>query len=312
MVSVPDPSPDWSAELFRDRPVAPRVVWRLPRLPALAAMSPRLVGFGLVAAGVLPPIGLAALPGGLSMLGAPRTGIVLVAALLFTPALVGFAVAMQGVGAVTARLRAEAGGEYRQIFARVLLAALIETYAFGLLAALPGEPASGPSLLLASLNLAAGWLFLLNVVLESRPSRLRRYAALVADVTLLSILLAGGGGLTAALAVVYCYIAIANAEHYGPRMLGLTIALEIVAFAGVVSVTPFWWERPLLAGGMFAAMLLLPAYVGAVLHRLGSAKTAAESANAAKNRFLTSLGDDLRGPLRALSRSGAALDRETL
>jgi hypothetical protein len=78
-------------------------------MAALDAQSPRLVAFALVAAGALPPLGLAALPGGLSMLGAPRTGIVLITALLFAPALVGFAVALQGFDAVLARLRAEPG-----------------------------------------------------------------------------------------------------------------------------------------------------------------------------------------------------------
>ncbi|HWB51602.1 MAG TPA: response regulator [Stellaceae bacterium] len=260
----------------------------------------------------MPPIGLAALPGGLSMLGAPRTGMVLVAALLFAPALVGFAVALRGFDAVVARLRDQLGGECRQTIARVLLAALILAYVFGLLAALPGDPAIGPCLLIGSLNLAAAWLFLLNIVLEPQRSALRRYAALISDVTLLSILLAAGDGLTAALAVVYCYIAIANGEHHGVRALVVTIVLELAAFAAVVLATSFWWDRPLLAGGMLAAMALLPAYVGAVLHRLTAAKTAAEAANAAKNRFLAVLGDDLRGPLRAVARMGSTLDREAL
>jgi signal transduction histidine kinase/DNA-binding response OmpR family regulator len=237
---------------------------------------------------------------------------VLVAALLCAPALVGLAAALQGVDAVVARLRAEAGGEYRHIIARVILAALVEAYAFALLAMLPGDVASGPSLLVASLNLAAAWLFLLNVVLDSRPSSLRRYAALVSDIILLSILLAAGGGPIAALAVVYCYIAVANAEQHGSRGLILSIGLEVVAFAGVVAATPFWWERPLLGGGILVAMVLLPAYVGGVVHRLNTAKAAAEAANAAKNRFLFALCDDLRGPLRALARIGAALDREKL
>jgi signal transduction histidine kinase/DNA-binding response OmpR family regulator len=274
--------------------------------------APQLAASALAAAGVLPPIGLAALPGGLAMLGAPRTGIVLVSALLFAPALAGFAVALKGFETVVAQLQTKIGGECRQIVARVLLGALILAYLFGLLAALPQEPAIGPSLLIAALNLAAAWLFLLNMVLEPRPSGLRRHAALVSDVALLSILLAAGGGLTAALATVYCYIAIANAEHHGRRALVLTVGVEVVAFGLVVAATPFWWERPLLAGGMLAAILLLPAYVGAILHRLGAAKAAAEAANAAKNRFLASLGDDLRSPLRSIARAGSALDREAV
>jgi hypothetical protein len=151
-----------------------------------------VIALVLVAVGVLPPIGLAALPGGLSVLGAPRIGIMLIAALLFTPALVGFAVALRGFDAVVARLRAEVGGECRQVVTRVLLGALILGYVFGLLATLPQDPAIGPSLLIGSLNLAAAWLFLLNVILEPRGSALRRSAALVSDVLLLSILLAAG------------------------------------------------------------------------------------------------------------------------
>lgn len=271
-----------------------------------------MVALALVAAGVLPPVGLAALPGGLSMLGAPQTGIVLVAALLFAPALVGFAVALQGFDAVLARQRAEGDGEYRQSIARVLLAALIVAYTFVLLAAAPADPAVAPSLVIASLNLAAAWLFLLNVILSTRRSALRCYAALISDVILLSMLLAVGGGLTAALVLVYCYTAISAAEHHGLRALAGTIAFAAAAFGAVAGLTPFWRERPLLAGGMLLAMALLPAYVGAVLHRLGAAKTAAESANAAKNRFLAALSDDLRAPLRSIARAGASLDRTAL
>ena len=308
-----DPSPEWPPDFSGGAVAPPLLSWlRWPLWPNWREQSSRLVALAVVAAGALPPIGLAALPGGLSMLGAPRTGIVLITALLFAPALVGFAVALQGFDVVVARLRAAIGGEHRQIISRVLLGALILGYVFGLLAALPHDPAIGPALLIASLNLTAAWLFLLNVVIEPRPSTMRRYAALVADVALLSLLLAAGGGLTAALVLVYLYIAIVNGEHHGPRALALTVGFEVPAFGIVIASTGFWRERPLVAAGLLGAMVLLPAYVGAVLHRLGAAKTKAESANNAKNRFLASLGDDLRGPLRGIARAGSALDRAAL
>lgn len=301
---MPDPSPDRPPDLSRGGDAA---AW----LRGLA-QSPYLVALTLVAAGVLPPVGLAALPGGLTMLGAPHTGIVLVAALLFVPALVGFTVALKGFEPVRTRLRAEAGGEHRQIIARVLLGAVMLGYVFALLAARSGDPAIAPSLLVGSLNLAAGWLFLLNVVIDARRSSLRRWAALVSDVSLLSILLAVGGALTAALALVYLYTAISSAEHHGRRMLAAAIAAEIVAFAAVVAATPFWRDHPLFAAGLLLAMVLLPGYVGAVLHRVAGDRDAAETANAAKNRFLAALSDDLRAPLRTIARAGATLDRSTL
>ena len=304
MVSVPDPSPDRPPDFPRGGDAPVRLRW--------IVQPPHLVAFALVAAGTLPPVGLAALPGGLSMLGALHTGIVLVAALLFAPALVGFTVALKGFDAVLARLRAEPGSEYRQVIARVLLGAVILALVFALSAARSGDPEVAPSLLVGSLNLAAGWLFLLNAVIDARGTALRRWAALVSDVSLVSILLAVGGAMTAALALVYPYIAISTAEHHGRRRSAAAIGIEIVAFAAVVAVTPFWRDHLIVAGGMLLAMGLLPAYVGSVLHRLLNAKNAAESANAAKNRFLAALSDDLRGPLRAIARAGSSIDRSTL
>ncbi len=276
------------------------------------AQSSGLVGIALVAAGVLPPVGLAALPGGLSMLGAPRTGIVLVTALLFAPAIVGFAVALQGFDTTLARLRAEVEGEYRQIIARILLAALILGFVFALLAVQPGDAKIAPCLLIGSLNLAGAWLFLLNIVLDARRSTLRRAVALFCDTALLSLLLGAGGGLTAGLAPVYLYIAISHADRREPRWLIAAVALDLAGFAAVVALSPFWRGEPLFAAGMAAAILLLPAYIGALLHRLEAAKIAAESASASKNRFLAALAEDLRGPLRTIGRAGAAIDRAAI
>lgn len=266
--------------------------------------GPLPVAFALVLAGVLPPVGLAALPGGLSMLGA-RTGVVLLAALLFVPALVGFAVALQGFEAILTRLREFTGGEYRQIVTRVLLGAAILGYVFGLIVTRPGDASIGRCLLIGALSLASAWLFLLSLILDPRRSVVRRAAALVADVTLLSILLAAGGGLTAPLAPLYLYAAISNGEHQGGLPVALTTALGVAGFAAVVATTRFWQENPLLAAGTLAAMAALPLYVAAMLRRLDVLKAEAEAANAAKSRFLAALGEDLRAPLRTLARAGA-------
>src|SRR5271154_4640331 len=121
VASMRDPSPDRPPDFERaviaqSRPVAGRL-WGL----SWPTPSPRVVTFALITAGALPPAGLAALPGGLAMLGAPRSGIILIIALLFAPALAGLAVAQQGFDAVLSRLRSEVGSESRQIVARVLL-----------------------------------------------------------------------------------------------------------------------------------------------------------------------------------------------
>ncbi|HLZ79634.1 MAG TPA: ATP-binding protein, partial [Sphingomonas sp.] len=245
------------------------------------------------------------------MLAAPRTGIVLVAALVFAPAIAAAAATLQGFDIVLSRLRAEADAAYRQTIGRVLLGALVFGWVFGLLAASPADPAIIRCVLIASLGLGAAWLFLLYLMFDPARGALIRHAALVSDVALLSLLLATGGARTAALTPVYLYLAIGHADQPGSRKPAAAIGFCVLAFAAVVAVTPFWRGQLLSAGGMLAAMIALPAYVGARLRQLGAAKIDAEVANAAKDRFLLTLNADLRGPMRAIARAGAGIDRET-
>jgi two-component system sensor histidine kinase RpfC len=272
-----------------------------------------LIAFVLLAAGALPPVGLVVLPGGLSILGTPRTGIVLIMALVFAPALVWVAIALQGCDTVLARLRVALPGEYLQIIARVSLGALVFGFVLGLLAAQPEEPAIPRCLLIGSLLLAVEWLALLQVVLDPRDSPLLRYVALVSDIVLFSILLAAGGSLTAALAPIYlCVVINSAANRHGPLALACAVLLGAVGFAAMAAVTPFWREERLLAGGMLAAIATLPLYVGVLLQRLGVAKTRSEAAIVAKDRLLAALGEDLRRALRTITRAGTHIDRAAL
>src|SRR5580704_15766168 len=238
-----------------------------------------LIAFVLLAAGALPPAGLVVLPGGLSILGTPRTGIVLITGLVFAPSLVWVAIALQGCDTVLARLRAALPGEYLQIIARVALGALVFGFVLGLLAAQPDEPAIPRCLLIGSLLLAVEWLVLLQVVLDPRDSPLLRYVALVSDIVLFSILLAAGGSRTAALAPIYlCVVINSAANRHEPRALACAVLLGALGFVAMAAVTPFWREERLLAGGMLVPIATLPLYVGALLRRLGVATTRSKAA----------------------------------
>ena len=251
------------------------------------------------------------LPDGLALLAAPRSGIVLVASLIFAPAIVAAAATLQGFEIVLSRLRAEADTAYRQAIGRVLLSALVFGWVFGLLAASPTDPAVIPCVLVASLDLGAAWLFLLYLMFDPARGALVRHVALVSDVALLSLLLAVGGARTAALAPVYLYVVIGYADRHGPRELAAAIGFSVFSFIAVAAVTPFWRGQLLSVAGVLVAVILLPAYVGARLRQLGDARMQAEVANAAKDRFLLTLDEDLRGPLRTIARAGAGIDRNT-
>jgi CheY-like chemotaxis protein/signal transduction histidine kinase len=268
-----------------------------------------LAAVALAVAGVMPPFGLAALPGGLAMLGSPHTGIVLLAALLPVPALTGLAVALQGFARIVARLRDLSGGEHRAIVLRVVLAALALGYILGWLIVRPAEPEVPRCVLLGSLNVAAAWLFLLSVILEPRRSTLRRRTALVSDPALLSLLIAAGGALTAPLALLYLYFGVAAAARPGRQTATGAALLGLAGFAAAVAANSFWRQNLPLAGAMGAAIALLPVYVGCLFDRIDGTRRTALAANIAKNRFLAALGEDLQVPLRALARIGADLDR---
>jgi signal transduction histidine kinase len=92
------------------------------------------------------------------------------------------------------------------------------------------------------------------------------------------------------------------------RPLVTVLILVLVPVVLLVAAVALWPDRPMFAGGAVAAVALA-AIVAAACWRLARAKHRAEAANAAKTRLLAALGDDLRKPLRAIARAGAAIDR---
>jgi hypothetical protein len=87
------------------------------------------------------------------------------------------------------------------------------------------------------------------------------------------------------------------------------VAIVVVGIAlAAAAAVAMWSDQPLLGGGA-AGAVVLAAVVTGTCWWLAWGKRQAESANAAKTRLLAALGDDLRKPLRAIARAGAAIDR---
>ncbi len=274
----------------------------------IARPSPLTILLALAAAALLPPFGLVAMPDGWALLLMPRTGIVLVAALVVAPVLAVLAVALRGFGEVRARVTASLDGEHRQIVLRILVGSGLLAYLFGLASLIPAGEAILPSLITAALGIAAAWLFLVHGILSPAPSAVRRYLAIAADIGLLSALLHAGGGLTAAWYPLYICIAIGNGCDFGARPLVVAALLGVGGFAAVVATTPFWQDQPLLSQGLIAALAILPACVAALLRNVARAHARAEAARAAANCVVAALSDDLRLSLRAIMRAGSQID----
>jgi len=82
----------------------------------------------------------------------------------------------------------------------------------------------------------------------------------------------------------------------------LTVLISVIAGAMAL-----WPERQLLF--VAADIVLAVGAVAGLYWQLARGKHRAETASAAKSRLLAALGDDLRKPLRAIARAGAAIDR---
>ena len=260
--------------------------------------SPRLLALGLAAFGM--PLWVALVPGGLALVLLPRSGIVLLTALIAAPAAAALGASWRGF------VSALAGAESGRAVGRVALAAAMLAYAVGLDAVTPYREAVAGCVVVSALGLACAWLFLLHAIVAPAPSPIRRAVAIAVDVGLVSAFLHAGDFLTAAWSTAYLALAIRD----GGRWPGVAGALA--GFATVVATTAFWWGQPLLSLGTAMTIVLVPAQVAALLRRATASAAADAGTAAARTRLYAALGDGVRESLKALLRAGARLDRTDL
>jgi signal transduction histidine kinase/HPt (histidine-containing phosphotransfer) domain-containing protein len=159
--------------------------------------------------------------------------------------------------------------------------------------------AAGASLIVAALGLAGAWGLLLLTMLDPVPSGVRYYLGTVFDAALLSTLLHFGAALTAPFLPLYLLTAFYAGFRFGPVALAAAALADLAGFAVVVATTPFWREQGLFTGGLAAAMILLPAFVGGMVREVMASREAAVAAQAARTRFLMVVSEALRAPLDA-------------
>lgn len=155
----------------------------------------------------------------------------------------------------------------------------------------------------------AGYLFLAFAlsIKAQRPGRLssvRRYFALAADVTALSIAFANAGIYAAPAFLLYLWLVVGHGFRYGIHLLRLSSALSLIGFGAAVFVSPFWSQQPYIIVSFLAMLLVIPAYIELLLRKLLKVNERLQDANHAKALMLAGLGHELRTPL-GLIRSAA-------
>ena len=228
----------------------------------------RVAAVLLAAAGALPPIAVAALPGVFAMLERLHLAAPAMAILVLGPAAVGVAAAICGPDGIFRLRTLGLPDEPPLAVARLYLATAIFAYALGLAVMLPAAEGVGAILAIALLEIAAAWFLLLYLVCRPAPSGLRRNLALVADAGLLSALLHSGGGLAAAWFPAYFGVILVNAFGFGLAALLPAALASAAGFAAVVATTAFWQHQAALAGGLVAALVFVPAGVAYLVRAL--------------------------------------------
>ncbi len=285
------------------RPPGARRIGRNARATALA-----LAVFAVLAPLVVAGIGAFKLGAALD----PFLAVLALALCLAGPALAFVIVALKGLGPIAAELGARPGGEAQQAIIRVFFTGVVLLYLAALAALGVGSDQLLPLLAVDVPGMLCAWLLFVHMMAVPQVVTLRRAAALVSDVTFVSVFLHVGDGYAAPWFPIYLWVIFGFGFRFGLRALAASAVLSILGFGAVVISTPYWQNRPAEAAGVYVALALLPSYAATLVRRLTAAKAAAEEANAAKSRFLAIMSHELRTPLNSFIGMGALFARTNL
>jgi len=155
-------------------------------------------------------------------------------------------------------------------------------------------------------------LLLVAVIVRPEPSISRRLIANFVDAFSCSLFLAFGGEMTSPFYGVYLWTTLGNGFRYGVRFLAASAVMNALGFALVIVFAPYWSLHAELGAGLFAWLVLVPAYCASLITKLHRAKAAAEQASQAKSRFLATISHELRTPLNTIIGTGGLLKHTTL
>ena len=151
--------------------------------------------------------------------------------------------------------------------------------------------------------------------MASGVSHLRRRTAVVLDMSAITMLMLSSGETGVVLYGLYPWVVLGNGFRFGRWYLHYAQALAIAGYATVWLLSPFWSNHTALGTALLLVLIAVPWYVSLLLaglhaanQRLQEARREAETANAAKTRFLAAASHDLRQPMQALSMYASVLE----
>jgi two-component system sensor histidine kinase RpfC len=213
---------------------------------------------------------------------------------------------------LAARLRRRTDSEAEQAIVRVVLGAAACAY---MLSADLGDAHTVAQQVIAwdaVIFVIGAVVLLITVLLSEKTSWIRRSLGIVLDMTATSLAVAFGGEAAAPLLAVYLWVIVGNGFRYGHRYLIFAVTMALVGFSAAILYSPFWRQHVPFSASFLLALILIPAYMEALLRKLRFAMKQADEANQAKSRFLAKMSHELRTPLNGVIGVADLLDTGTL
>ncbi|MCF7984565.1 MAG: response regulator [Thiohalocapsa sp.] len=152
----------------------------------------------------------------------------------------------------------------------------------------------------AGLFLTSSLILLIAVLSNFGPAVVRRLVGIVLDLSATSVAMTFAGEAGAPLLALYLWVIVGNGFRYGPRYLAIATLASVIGFGGVTYFSEFWSSHPLFSSSFLLVLLLIPAYVAALLAKLQDAVRQATEASRAKSQFLANMSHELRTPLNGV------------
>jgi two-component system, sensor histidine kinase RpfC len=231
---------------------------------------------------------------------------------LFGPGLAAITVVLRGLNVVARDLTVRADTEPQQAIIRLFIAGAVLVYLTALAYLGKGGETILPLLAVDVPGVLTAWLLLIHLMADPEPSLARRAAAMINDVTLISVFLHVGGPYAAPWFSIYLWVILGFGFRFGVTSLATCAAFAVAGFAAVFATTPYWQVRWPVAAGIGMALVLLPSYAASLVRRFNAAKAQADEAAQTKSRFLAVMSHELRTPLNSVIGMGSQIARTPL
>ncbi len=197
------------------------------------------------------------------------------------------------------RIRSRPDTEFQQSLIRLAIGIILAAY-FSSEMVPASETIHQLVVITLALLFACGLLITVATLVFLQASPLRRYASMLLDFGVVSLLLVLTGETATPLLVVYLWVTLGYGFRYGVSYLVVSAILALIGFSCVLVFSPYWSTHPLISSAFLLSMIAIPLYTVSLLKQLHGAVHREKKANLAKSAFLANMSHELRTPLNGV------------